>query len=205
MPLKLKPFLFHVASREGGVCVLHTIYRKFISHVSLGYVVHLIHIQCLSVKFTIRVLKSVFQLQRKHGSTSVKKETERVLKKKEMGGRDGERGKCKRGDWKPQVSLLIYQLCAWQPLGTKWMCTPQGSGSLLDNGDKEPELRAGRRERWIHTESMKGWAWGGVSSAEAIIRLTSVSGGFVHQVGSRSHVVCWQECGLAIHSQTGLV
>lgn len=67
-----------------------------------------------------------------------------------MGGRDGQKGKCKRGDWKPQVSLLIYQLCAWQLLGQKWMCTPQGSGSPLDNGDKEQESE-GRKEGEVNT------------------------------------------------------
>lgn len=106
----------------------------------------------------------------KQGSTSVKKETERVLRKKEMAGRDGERGKCKRGDWKPQVSLLIYQLCAWQPLGPKWMCTPQGSGTPLDNGDKQQESEGRKEGEVIQAESMKGWG-GGVSVA--IRRLTS--------------------------------
>ncbi len=75
------------------------------------------------------------------GCVSVRKKRERMLRKHKMGGRDGEMDKCKWREWKPQVSLLIYQQCAWQPLGSKWMCTPQVSGLLLSNGDKEQRER----------------------------------------------------------------
>ncbi len=61
----------------------------------------------------------------------------RVLRKHGKEGKGGEKDKWKWGDWKPQVSLLIYQQHGWQPLGSKWMWAPQGSGPLLSNGDKE--------------------------------------------------------------------
>lgn len=63
-----------------------------------------------------------------------------------------EKNKWKRGGWKPQVSLLIHQQHAWQPPDPKWMCTPQGSGPLLSNRDKE-------QGKWRQEASEEGRVW----------------------------------------------
>lgn len=70
-----------------------------------------------------------------------------------MEGGDGEKDKWKWVNWQPRVSLLIYQQPAWQRLGLKWMCSPQGSGLLLSNGDKEQRKWGQEGERGEYAQS----------------------------------------------------
>lgn len=75
--------------------------------------------------------------------------SDRGLRKREIDGRAGQNSKCRRGDWEPQVSLLIYQLCSWQPRGIKWMCGPQGSGGLCWATETRRQWVRGIQTEWM--------------------------------------------------------
>lgn len=83
---------------------------------------------------------AAFKVQAGQGCASVKGKWQNGKETRNGWWGFGQKSECKRGDWEPQVSLLIYQLCSWQPRGTKWMCGPQGSGTSAEQwrqGDRE--------------------------------------------------------------------
>lgn len=115
---------------------------------------------------------------------------ERKWRKHEVEGRDeGGKDKWKWVDWQPRVSLLIYQQHAWQPPGSKWMCTPQCSELLLSNGDKEQKKKKRRqeggrgeyaqskwgREGWLLCLLHQGQTWGKIHSTVTVASICQVS------------------------------